>query len=144
MINGRLYDLSMNCQINTHFQVHAQIKRRALERPTEDSGTIITAVTGHLDDVVGGALPSQKTMRRLVDKTKASQYPTYKKPNSRREILFTPELTMLRTGTQFLLHDSGPETGDDRYFLFATRDFIARLGSSNEWCQVHYNLHIIH
>ena len=71
-----------------------------------------------------------------MDKTKASQFPTYKKPNSRSEILLTPELTMLQTGTQFLLHDSGAESGDDRYFIFATRDFIVKLASCNEWCQV--------
>ena len=95
----------------------------------------MTAVTKHLPPCIGAELPSEKTQRRLVDKTKAELRPSYKQPASAQELVMTPELKVLSSGNTFLLHDSGKDNGE-RFLMFATRDFLARMAGAKEWQQV--------
>ena len=57
-------------------------------------------------------------------------------PANRGELIMSPELQVLSTGTTFLLHDSGPESGQDRHLIFATRDFLAKLRTAKDFFQV--------
>ena len=89
-------------------QVRFDLKQEA-KKSKETSGEIIKKVTNHLPEVVGGALPSDKTMARSIDYAKSSLNPSYKMPKSLAELELPPELKWLSSGTKFLFFDSGKD-----------------------------------
>ncbi len=73
--------------------------------------------TSHLPPVVAANMPTQYNLKKTVQRVRHAMNPAPAAPTSLAELEIPDDLTVLEDGTQFLLHDSGPETGQERFAL---------------------------
>jgi len=72
-------------------------------------------------------------MKRTVQRARQQAKNVPACPNSLAELQVPEEYRRTSAGQDFLLHDSGPDDGDQRMLVFATADSLDLLEQSNQW-----------
>jgi len=108
--------------------------KTAAKETRDDPQVIISQVTSTSSDATIARLPKVRSMKRDIRVTR--QILTcgngVRLPANLSEINLPEELKKTTKGECFLLHDSGPETGSNRFLVFGTENFLKHMVSCDE------------
>ncbi len=93
-----------------------ELKQLARDQPYLDSRTLIGQAVNDLPAFAAVKMPSMQSMKKTVQRTQRLHDPIgLAQPLSLDQLDLPDDFVELPNGERFLLHDSGPETGNDRY-----------------------------
>ncbi|MPD03016.1 hypothetical protein E2C01_098631 [Portunus trituberculatus] len=117
------------CEEAAVHRLKINLKQKAVEQPATHPATLIREELVGLSDSAVAALPERQSLRRLVNKSKASVRPSNPK---NIDLQIAPSYVSTISGRPFLLHDNEGDTRS-RIIIFATEDNVLYLFSSNMW-----------
>lgn len=110
----------------------AQLKERAASTQ-ETTQNIISGVLSDLSPMEAAVLPEPGALRRAVQRARSASHNVPASPASLAELQVPERYARTSDGRTFLLHDSGPEDGDQRLLVFATDASLDRLERYGHW-----------
>ena len=133
-------------------QAKAGMKRKASESQ-EATHSILTASIGELNEQTAVHLPKINSLKRTIvrSRNKAENVPP--EPLSLQHLEIAECYTKTKKGQQFLLHDSGSESGNQRILIFGTQANIDSLSSAPVWLadgtfktvpSLFYQMYVVH
>jgi FLYWCH zinc finger domain/MULE transposase domain len=137
-------ELLAQCNNHNHIPDIARIKAKSIleemkERArtsTENPQHIIKASIRGVSTAVYGALPRPTLMTRTIQNARQKARYPISNPLSLSDLVIPPEYANIGVGfdqKQFLMFDSGPESGDNRILLFSTRENLDFLNLCPSW-----------
>ena len=100
---------------------------------TESTAQILSRCTDELEDSVAAQLPRLSTLKRDIQRTRVRAGNVPANPVRLSDLDLPEEYRLTIVETDFLLHDSGPEDGEDRFLVFATHDAMEKLVLAEKW-----------
>ncbi len=91
---------------------------RQLSRNTrEEPRIVIGLAANHLDAAAASQMPSVPNMKRTIERTRMLANGPGRQPASLADLEIPDDLVRMDNGDAFLLYDSGPQAGNERYSL---------------------------
>ena len=112
------------------------LKERAAN--TQDStGQVVAAAVANLSQAGQGALPDIRYMKRTVQRVRVATAAVPPNPGRLTDLVIPGEYTYYEKNPgvfeDFLQHDSGPASGDDRMLIFSTERNLDILSHATDW-----------
>ena len=113
-------------------QAKAGMKRKASESQ-EATHSILTASIGELNEQTAVHLPKINSLKRTIVMSRNEAENVPPEPLSLQHLEIAECYTKTKNGQQFLLHDSGSESENQRILIFGTQANIDSLSSAPVW-----------
>ena len=133
-------------------QAKAGMKRKASESQ-EATHSILTASIGELNEQTAVHLPKINSLKRTIVMSRNEAENVPPEPLSLQHLEIAECYTKTKNGQQFLLHDSGSESENQRILIFGTQANIDSLSSAPVWLtdgtfktvpSLFYQMYVIH
>ena len=89
------------------------MKRQARETQI-DTGEVVANATNNLPPIAAVNMPSLQSLRKTVRNIRQLENPQRRQPGNLAELELPDDVTHFDNGESFLLHDSGPQAGNNR------------------------------
>ena len=93
------------------------MKRQARETQLA-TGEVIENATNNLPAIAAANMPSLQSLKKTVRNVRQHENPQRRQPATLAELELPDDVTLFENGDSFLLYDSGPAAGNNRYFRF--------------------------
>jgi hypothetical protein len=112
------------------------LKARAVESQ-DATGRVVAAAVADLTVAGQGQLPPLNHLKRNVQRVRVGNMAAPPNPDSLADLQIPPAYATYErlpgVAENFLLFDSGPETGDNRILIFSTQQNIGILQQATDW-----------
>ena len=141
-----------NSHIFLNSQAKAEMKRKASESQ-EATHSIMTASISELNEQSAVHLPKINSLKRTIVRSRRKAENVPPEPLSLHHLSIPQSYTKTKKDQQFLLYDSGAESGNQRIVIFGTQDNVELLSSATVWLadgtfktvpSLFYQLYVIH
>ena len=99
----------------------------------ESSHLIVTSAINSRCPSAAANLPSTRSLMRIVQRERAAVQGAPANPRNLADLQLPDEFRRSLDGNDFLLFDSGSESGDLRLLMYAASDNLQQLERSEEW-----------